>query len=536
MPSRPALRRPLLVGAAALAAAAMSACGTRLHDSAFQAQTVTQSTAASQAAPGAVQPGGSTDTTATQAPGAVTNTGLPGAITPTQGPGGGVLPTSGTVTSAPPGSHTSTTPGGPQPSGGTTSSVPAGKNTASDRGVTPTSITVGNIVTTGGPFGPDEFSANVWGAKAYFADLNAHGGINGRQINFVPCQDTSGTLDGVSSCVHQLIDQSKIFAFVANNVFQYGGADYVNSQNVPDVGGEQIDLAYLQYPALFTILGDSAPRDGKHQGDNGVGYGSDELALWYKQNLGVTKVGIVFYDQASSRYGANQFVQNFTVAGVPAKTYVVNLGLPNFASTVAQMKNDGVDIVMDALDLNGNQKLCQAMESDSSFMKTVKAKVSTISTWTQSVGSAFANTPNCLAKIYSGGKSANYADTSNPEVARFRAAMKKYFPTREPKMAQWTLEGWAAADWFTSAAKSCGANLTRVCVEKWLNTPNQDLTAHGLLSPDVTFTPKTKAQMTGQEHECLSVVQWDTGSGTWATKAAPANTCFESQGYAYNLQ
>jgi len=164
----------------------------------------------------------------------------------------------------------------------------------------------------------------------------------------------------------------------------------------------------------------------------------------------------------------------------------------------------------------------------------VKAKVSTISTFTQTVGTAFASTPNCLAKIYSGGKSANYADTSNPEVARFRAAMKKYFGSREPKIAQWTLEGWTAADWFTSAVKSCGANVTRVCVEKWLNT-STDLTAHGVMSPDVTFKLKTAAEQTGPVHECLSVVQWDVQAGTWATRAAPANTCFTAQGYQYKL-
>jgi branched-chain amino acid transport system substrate-binding protein len=532
VPSRPRLRRRLLAGTAGLAALGAAACGTRLPNSAFSPTTVTVTSTSSQAA-GAPQPGASTDAPTTAAPGPAGSTGGPGTVTvPTAGPGG---PTQGPVsTGGPAGPVTTTGPAGPQRSAAASTSAKPGQNTASDRGVTATTITVGNIVTTGGPFGPDEFTANRYGAAAYFADLNAHGGIDGRKVNYIPCADTSGTTDGVSSCVHQLIDQSNVFAFVGNNVFQYGGADYVNSKNVPDVGGEQIDLAYFQYPALFTLLGDSGPRDGKHEGDNGVEYGSDELALWYKQNLNVQKVGIVYYDQKSSQYGANQFQQNFTVANVPAKTYAVNLGLPNFPSAVAQMKNDGVDIVMDALDANGNQKLCQAMEADSQFMSEVKAKVSTISTWTQQVGTQFAGTPKCLAKYYSGGKSANYADTSNPEVARFRAAMKQYFPSREPKIAQWTLEGWAAADWFTSAAKSCGANLTRVCVENWLNT-SKDLTAHGLLASDITFEKKTRAEQTSVQSKCLSVVAWNTSTGTWATKATPT-TCIQAQGFAYNLE
>src|SRR5437879_3002278 len=58
----------------------------------------------------------------------------------------------------------------------------AGANTASDIGVTPTSITLGNITAIQGQFGPDAFSPSLYGLQAYVAALNARGGVNGRKI------------------------------------------------------------------------------------------------------------------------------------------------------------------------------------------------------------------------------------------------------------------------------------------------------------------------------------------------------------------
>ncbi|HVU74028.1 MAG TPA: ABC transporter substrate-binding protein, partial [Mycobacteriales bacterium] len=442
-----------------------------------------------------------------------------GAVTPIQGGGG----------------STAAVPSGAAPTGAAGNSKASGPNTASDRGVTPTEIEIGNIVTTGGPFGPDQFSVSRYGAQAYFQALNARGGINGRKVNFLPCPDSSGTTDGASSCVHQLIDQSKVFAFVGNNIFQYGGADYVNSQDVPDIGGQPIDKVYYQYPHLYTILGSGTARDGTHLGTDGQNYYTDEAGLFFKQKYGVTKVGVVYYDQASSKYGADQASKGFETAGLQVKEYSVNLGLPNFASTVAQMQNDGVDMVNDALDVNGNQKLCQAMEANGSFISKVKVKLSTISIWTQQVGSQFSGTPKCQAIMFSSGKSANFDDpNANAQVAAFQAAMTKYYPSLRPKEAQWMLEGWAAADWFTSAAQSCGANLTRVCVEHWLNTQTS-LSAHGLLDPSISFIKRTPAQQQGTSRQCIGAVQWDVTKNVWATRADPNKDCYTAQGYGYAL-
>src|SRR2546427_3652063 len=75
--------------------------------------------------------------------------------------------------------------GGPAAPGNSGSTA----NAASDIGVTPTSIKIGMIDSVSSLLGPDTFSSPMYGAQAFFKALNAAGGVNGRQITVVPCDD-----------------------------------------------------------------------------------------------------------------------------------------------------------------------------------------------------------------------------------------------------------------------------------------------------------------------------------------------------------
>ena len=56
--------------------------------------------------------------------------------------------------------------------------------------------------------------------------------------------------------MHKLIDDDKVFAFVGNSIFDYGGASYVQQRAVPDVGGQPVPEEALPLaesrPGLFT--------------------------------------------------------------------------------------------------------------------------------------------------------------------------------------------------------------------------------------------------------------------------------------------
>jgi branched-chain amino acid transport system substrate-binding protein len=489
----------------------LTACGTRLPSSAFNNFVVNPSSSSAAqgggsglpgpAGPGVVQPSGTS------------GSGLPNPVSSGPGPSG---PSSNPTTSSGPTSG----PGGQA-------------NYASDTGVTASTITVCNVVTQGGPFGPYQFTPSYYGAAAYFASLNAAGGIHGRRVIFDSHPD-DGSDSGNLSEIHQCIDHDQAFAFVANNVYEYAGAPYTYQKGVPDIGGQPISTYYYEYPNLFSIDGFNQTRDGKHLGDNNMAYRWNEQATFFRDHEHIHHVGVVYYDQNSSRYGANEIKADFQHAGVTVSMYQVNLGLPNFQSAVAQMKADGVDLVSDAVDLNGTQKLCEAIEQNTSFEAQMKVHLSTIADWAQSLGQDLSSTPHCLAKSWSDGYNVNFDDASNPEAAKFQAAMHKYFPGDTVHDTEWAFEGWIAGEWFTEAASSCGAKLTRTCVMNYMNH-KQDFGGNGVTVPWVSFRPLSPSFYNQPTRHCLSVAQWSTQANGWVARATPSSTCYTVKGYGFGL-
>lgn len=250
------------------------------------------------------------------------------------------------------------------PPGGSGPTAPGGAaagNTASDRGVTPTEVRVGVVVGKSSPLGPDTFSSSLYGAQAFFDDLNSRGGVHGRRVRLFVCDDGGDGPRNVR-CVRQLIDRDRVFAFAGVTAFNYDGASYVNDQDVPDIGGQPVGNAYDQYPHLYSIYGSNYPRDGKKPGYDGTLYGGTEVYRWFKETLGARKAGIVAYNVAPAQRYAGYLQRGLKAEGYDVTIEQVSLGLPNFDAAVLDMKARGVDSVYDALDDGGNVRLCRAMD------------------------------------------------------------------------------------------------------------------------------------------------------------------------------
>ncbi len=425
---------------------------------------------------------------------------------------------------------------GPPPAAAPTAVAPAASasaganNTASDIGVTPSTITVGVLVSRTSPLGPEVFSGSYYGATAYFDALNKRGGINGRKVKVVACDDT-GSGSGNVSCAHTLIDKDHVFALAGTTVFAYDGASYVNQKGVPDVGGQPIGTEYDQYPHLWGIYGSDEPRDGKTIGWDGKLYGGTEVYRWFKVNRGAKKAAVVFYNVSASERFAQVTEAGLRKEGYQVREEQVNLGLANFDSIAVDIGAAKVDTVFDALDQAGNVKLCQAL--DAHHVKLI-AKVTTTQGWTQTVGSDYKASPSCRNSIYATGNSQNFDDRSAPGVAGFQDAVNAAYPNRTGLTSMWELEGYASAQWLTDAATSCGAQLTRKCVENYLRT-TKNYTGHGLLTPrDFTvFKPKP------EQKACLNVARWQDsangGKGGWVSQVKNMNTnCFTVPQLAYS--
>jgi ABC-type branched-subunit amino acid transport system substrate-binding protein len=108
-------------------------------------------------------------------------------------------------------------------------------NTASAPGVTASQVTIGSTQPLTGPAAPG-YSEIAPASNAYFKYVNAHGGVNGRKINYIYLDDQYNPTSTATQ-THKLILQDQVFA-----MFQALGTpthlsvvSYINSSHVPDL-------------------------------------------------------------------------------------------------------------------------------------------------------------------------------------------------------------------------------------------------------------------------------------------------------------
>ena len=135
------------------------------------------------------------------------------------------------------------------------------------------------------------------------------------------------------------------------------------------------------------------------------------------------------YNQADSLRFADSPPKALELEGYSVVREQVDFGVPNMDAAVIDMRSKGVDIVFDTIDSAGNVTLCKSMDAND-FQ--VKAKVTSVQSWGQSVATDFAASPTCRRSLYATATDLNYADTSVAEVARFRADMHAAFPEQRP--------------------------------------------------------------------------------------------------------
>ncbi|MBG0856443.1 ABC transporter substrate-binding protein [Streptomyces spinoverrucosus] len=374
-------------------------------------------------------------------------------------------------------------------------------------------VRVGIITSATSPVGGDAFTGPRDGARAYFERLNARGGIDGRRVEVRLCDD-GGSGVGNNECVHRLIDEDKVVALVATSALDYAGASRISHARVPDIGGQPIGAAYDTHPHLYGIYGSQAPRDGT-PGWGGQLYGGTEVYRYFRREHGARTAAVVSYNQAASAAYARLVERGLKAEGYKVVSEQVDFALPNFRAVAADLKQQGADLVFDAIDTHGNARLCQAMDDVGA---EVIAKVTNVQNWTSTVPEDYKDAPRCRNALWATGSSRNYEDTGHRAVREFRDATEGL-----PAHSQWQLEGWAAAQWFTDAARSCAdTGITRACVDGFVRR-GDGYTAGGLLLP-VTFEPLPEPPKT--RRNCLSVARWQDGEG-WVTQGEMTSNCFE---------
>jgi branched-chain amino acid transport system substrate-binding protein len=126
---------------------------------------------------------------------------------------------------------------------------------ASAPGITSTEIRIGTHAPASGPA---RDAANA--TKAYFAYVNAKGGVNGRKIVYT-IEDDGGDPAGAAAAVKKLVEKDGVFAVVGGTgtTTHAAAADYLNARKVPDLfvesGSTRWDDA-AKYPWTFGYSAD----------------------------------------------------------------------------------------------------------------------------------------------------------------------------------------------------------------------------------------------------------------------------------------
>ena len=348
--------------------------------------------------------------------------------------GGGAL-----VASAPAGAE-------PTSSGTCTPALaPTPAQDAATTGVTSKSITVGNVSIISGPV-PGLFEGAPVGVKAYFAMINAQGGVYGRKL-LVDSKD-----DAFSGQQNQTETQEAIasdFALVGSfSLFDgYGCAALANDTAVPDVS-VTLDSGTNALPNDFSAQPLS---QGESLGP----------VQYYKKHFPKdTTIGAIVSDVASAKaQWAGQ------IAGYESQGYklgyvdFVNPLQTDFTTDVINMKNKGVDAV-DLTDVDW--QVAAEFAQNAATQDWHPGLIFSGGPVYADQFISHAGGPAVANGIQIGQAQALYLGQDAktvPAVKQFDTWVKKVNSSWVPDL--YTLFGWASAEMFVQALKAAGPHPTR---------------------------------------------------------------------------
>jgi branched-chain amino acid transport system substrate-binding protein len=206
--------------------------------------------------------------------------------------------------------------------------------TASDVGITETTVKVGAHFPLTGVASPG-YADIPTGAKAYFDFVNAAGGVNGRQIEYVYKDDAYNPTQ-TSQVTNELVLQDEIFAMLGGLGTPTHSAvvDFLNSEGVPD---------------LFVSSG-SLLWDQPQQNPNTFGWQPDYevegkiLAQYIAQNFPQAKVGLFVQDDDFGRDGEKGAREYLEAQIVDVQRYTP--GNTDIAPQIAALQAAGADLVI----------------------------------------------------------------------------------------------------------------------------------------------------------------------------------------------
>ena len=126
------------------------------------------------------------------------------------------------------------------------------KDFATDTGVTKSSIKLGTVNMHDIALGGVLTTPIVEGVRAALAAINDRGGVLGRRMSLVDCNDGIGDVDRSKDCIKKLVSQDHIFAFLTYSSWATSSVhDDLKQYRVPAVGTWAYSQTEWQDPFMF---------------------------------------------------------------------------------------------------------------------------------------------------------------------------------------------------------------------------------------------------------------------------------------------
>jgi branched-chain amino acid transport system substrate-binding protein len=482
---RRAAARPALLGAALAAVLVAGACGSTRSDADLRAQFRTRSepapagqsasvpdatpteagTAATAAAP-EVQPEAQAASGSVAAAVSSKGTGPSPAATDSVAASGSSAPAS----KASAGASASPASGGspkPAPAPAAPGGVPAPKPPQSPAAGGPqTEIVLGSLGTESGVLG-GLFAPIVQGARAWTADVNARGGLNGHPVRVIYADDAGDPNRAVAQA-RRLVEQEHAIAFYADHAVITMPAirSYVEQHRIPIIGGCNCSQDSQLNTMVFY-----------------VGTGSAESFFWAHLlpmktfHPEIKKVSVLWCREVSQckfvRDGVHKLAAKAGVEVVHDSQ--VSLAQPDFTAEVIAARNAGAEAIIGATENNSIIRIARSAHRQG-FNPVMVGQWSAHDTRFLKDGGA-----DVEGAVLNGAS----LHWDSPALADYRTALAKYVPGGI--LGSFSALSWTAGKLLESIAPTLPANPTNEDVLRGLYAVNGD-TLGGLSLP-LHFVP-----------------------------------------------
>jgi branched-chain amino acid transport system substrate-binding protein len=372
-----------------------------------------------------------------------------------------------------------------------------------DPGITKTSIHIGGTFPLTGP--ASAYKTIPAAESAYFAYVNAHGGVNGRMIDFTVVDDAYNPAQTVTA-VQQLVEQSKVFALVGSLGTAPGLATwgYTNQNKVPQVFLATGD-SYWGYCAHKACQGSPKPYTIGWQPDY-IGE-SRVYGKYIASNMPNAKIGIIYQNDA---FGKNYITGLKLGLGAKKSNIVDQEGFNVTDQVVTQqilaLKAKGADTLF--IVATPGQAIASLVTATKIGWSptTFLANVSNIRPFLLAAAKAGANLDGLISSGY---LESPVLDTNRPGMVLGKQIIDTYAPALSSDWAAGDsnlVYGMGTAWTFVYALQKAGQNPTRVSLEAALHSMNTS--KNPFVYPGITIQTTAKDNFPLEQ---LILTKWSGG-------------------------